>query len=171
MIVIQTTLDQKAMIALARINRKTVRRGRSSPVRTFACAVAAVELGLAALFLWTGAGGWLVNVLMAAIMLACILGEDRVNGAIGLRRTPPEEREVNAAFQDDRYYVCRSQGGEHWWPYSEIMIAVESKDYFALLLDRKHGQIYDKRGFTWGTPEEFREMIRKKTGLKIQAVR
>ena len=94
-IVIHTTLDQKAMIALARINRKTVRRGRSSPVRTFACTVAAVELGLAALFVWTGAGGWLVNLLMAAIMLFCVLGEDTVNGMIGFRHILPDSREVN----------------------------------------------------------------------------
>ncbi len=102
MIVIQTTLDQKAMIALARINRKTVRRGRSSPVRTFACTVAAVELGLAALFVWTGAGGWFINVLMAAIMIACVLGEDTVNGLMGLRQILPEGREVNVTFKSRR---------------------------------------------------------------------
>lgn len=171
MIVIQTTVDRRAMTALAKMTRKTVRRGRNGPVRLMAWFVVVLEAYLTFIYIRAGLEGWPVNLLLGGIMLACILGEDRVNGAIGLRRTPPEEREVNAAFQDDRYYVCRSQGGEHWWPYSEIMIAVESKDYFALLLDRKHGQIYDKRGFTWGTPEEFREMIRKKTGLKIQAVR
>ncbi len=89
----------------------------------------------------------------------------------GLRRTAPEELEVNAAFQDDRCYVCRSQGGERWWLYSQIRVVVETGDYFALLLDRKHGQVYDKKGFSWGTEEEFRALIQKKTGLKIQVVR
>ena len=93
MLINQTTIDKKAMVALAKINRKTSRRGRSSPVRTFAWCVAVVELGLAALFLWTKAGGWLVNVLMAAIMLACILGEDTVNGIVGLRQILPTSRE------------------------------------------------------------------------------
>ena len=152
---IQTTIDQKAMTALARMTRKTVRRGRNGPVRLMAWFVVLLEAYL----------------LLGGIMLACILGEDWVNGAIGLRRTVPEEREVNAAFQDDRCYVCRSQGGERWWPYSQIRVVVETRDYFALLLDRKHGQVYNKKGFSWGTEEEFRALIQKKTGLKIQAVR
>ena len=170
MIVIQTTLDQKAMIALARINRKTVRRGRSSPVRTFACAVAAVELGLAALFLWTGAGGWLVNVLMAAIMLACVLGEDTVNGLMGLRQILPDSREVNVTFKDD-HYVHRTKGAETWWNYRQIKAIGEDKDYFALVLDKNHGQIYAKEGFEWGTPDEFREFIQRRTGLRIRKVK
>ena len=171
MIVIQTTLDRRAMTALARAVRKTLRRGRNGPVRMLAWFVVLVESFLTAVYLRGGQEGWQINVLLGLIMLVCILGEDWVNGAIGLRRTAPEEREVNAAFQDDRCYVCRSQGGERWWPYSQIRVAVETRDYFALLLDRKHGQVYDKKGFTWGTEEEFRALIQKKTGLKIQAVR
>lgn len=170
MIVIQTTLDQKAMIALARINRKTIRRGRSSPVRTFAWCVAVVELGLAALFLWSGAGGWLVNVLMAAIMLACVLGEDTVNGLMGLRQILPDSREVNATFKDD-HYIHRTKGAETWWNYRQIKAIGESGEYFAFVLDKNHGQIYRKDGFVWGTPEEFRDFIQKKTGLRIQKVR
>ncbi len=170
MIVIQTTLDQKAMIALARINRKTVRRGRSSPVRTFACTVAAVELGLAALFVWTGAGGWFINVLMAAIMIACVLGEDTVNGLMGLRQILPEGREVNATFKDD-HYIHRTKGSETWWNYRQIKAIGESEEYFAFVLDKNHGQIYRKDGFVWGTPEDFRAFIQKKTALKIQKVR
>lgn len=170
MLINQTAIDRKAMTALAKINRKTIRRGRSSPVRTFAWCVAAVELGLAALFIWTGAGGWLTNVLMAAIMLACILGEDAVNGIVGLRRIPPADREVNAAFQEERY-VHRTQGAETWWSYRQIKAIGEDKDYFAFALDKKHGQIYAKDSFDWGTPEEFREFIQRKTGLRIQKVR
>ena len=48
---------------------------------------------------------------------------------------------------------------------------METRHYFALLLDRKHGQVYNKKGFSWGTEEEFRALIQKKTGLKIQVVR
>lgn len=103
---------------------------------------------------------------------AAVLTEDWVNGAVGLRRTPEDCRVVNTAFPEDgSCYVCRSQSGERWWPYNQIVRVVESRDYFALLLDRKHGQVFDKKGFTWGTMEEFRELIRKKTGLKIQYIR
>lgn len=168
---IQTTIDRRAMTALAKMTRKTVRRGRNGPVRLVAWLVVILEAYLTFIYIRAGLEGWLVNVLLGGIMLGCILSEDLVNGAIGLKKLSPGALEVNTAFQEDSCYVCRSRDGERWWPYSEIMMVVESRDYFALLLDRKYGQIYDKRGFTWGTPEEFRELIRKKTGLKIQTVR
>lgn len=170
MIAIQTTLDRKSMTALARITRKTLRRGRSGPVRRFAWFVVVFELALAALFIWTGAGGWLVNVLMAAIMLACIVGEDYVNGALGLRQILPGSREVNATFKEEGY-IHRTQSGESWWPYKLIKAVGESEEYFVFVLDKTHGQIYAKEGFSWGTPEEFRELVQRRTGLKIQRVK
>ena len=171
MIIIQTTINQRAMTALAKMTRKTVRRGRNGPVRLMAWFVVLLETYLTVIYIRPGLRGWHMNQLLGRIIQACNLGEDWENGAIGLRRTAPEELEVNAAFQDDRCYVCRSQAGERWWLYSQIRVVVETRDYFALLLDRKHGQVYDKKGFTWGTEEEFRALIQKKTGLKIQVVR
>ena len=48
MIVIQTTLDRRAMTALARAVRKTLRRGRNGPVRMLAWFVVLVESFLTA---------------------------------------------------------------------------------------------------------------------------
>lgn len=170
MIIIQTTIDQRAMTALAKMTRKAIRRGRNGPVRMVAWLVVALEFYLTFIYIRAGMGGWTANLLLGAVMLCCILGEDWFNGALGLRRTPPERREVNAAFQDDRCYICRSQAGEEWWPYQQIIAVCETRDYFALLLDRKHGQVFDKRGFSWGGAEEFRALLQKKTGLKIQKI-
>lgn len=172
MIVVQTDVDQRAMTALARMTRKTVRRGRNGPVRMVAWFVVGLEAFLTYAYIGGAVEGWQTNALLGGIMLAAILTEDWVNGAVGLRRTPEDCRVVNTAFPEDgSCYVCRSQSGERWWPYNQIARVVESRDYFALLLDRKHGQVFDKKGFTWGTMEEFRELIRKKTGLKIQYIR
>ncbi|MCI8303365.1 MAG: YcxB family protein [Lawsonibacter sp.] len=170
MFIIQTEIDQKAMTALAAMTRKVLRRGRNGPVRRFAWCVVIAELVLTVLFLRAGVDGWPVNLLMALIMLACILGEDYVNGVMALRQVLPSGRAVNATFKDDGY-VHRTQSGESQWPYRQIQYIVESDDYFALLLDKTHGQIYDKKGFSWGKPEEFREFIQRKTGLKVQKVR
>ena len=169
MFIIQTEIDQKSMTALARMTRRTLRRGRNGPVRMLACFIVVLELFLTYIYIRAGAGGWLINVLLACIMLACILGEDYVNGAIGLRQILPSGRTVNASFKEDGY-VHRTQAGESWWPYRQIRAIVESRDHFALLLDRTHGQIYDKKGFTWGDPDGFREFIQRKTGLKILKV-
>ena len=169
MFIIQTEIDQKSMTALARMTRRTLRRGRNGPVRMLAWFIVVLELFLTYIYIRAGAGGWLINVLLACIMLACILGEDYVNGAIGLRQILPSGRTVNASFKEDGY-VHRTQAGESWWPYRQIRAIVESRDHFALLLDRTHGQIYDKKGFTWGNPDGFREFIQRKTGLKILKV-
>lgn len=171
MIVVQTAVDRRAMEALARVTRKTLRRGRNGPVRMLAWFVVILETFLTAIYIRGGQEGWLTNLLLGLIMLVCILGEDRTNGLIGLRRMPPDRREVNTAFQEGRCYICRSQAGEDWWPYDQIRLVAETRDYFALILDRRHGQIYDKRGFSWGSPEEFRVFIEKKTGLRVQHVK
>lgn len=159
------------MTALARVNRKTFRRGRSGPVRLLAWFVVLLEAFLTVAYIRGGQSGWLTNVLLAAIMLSAILGEDWANGLMGLRGIPANRREVNAAFQDGSCYVLRTQAGEEWWPYQQIMASAETKDYFVLMLDRRHGQVYDKKGFSRGTPEEFRSFIHKKTGQKPQFVR
>lgn len=169
MFIIQTEINQKSMTALARMTRKTLRRGRNGPVRMLAWFIVVLELFLTFIYIRAGAGGWLVNILLACIMLGCILGEDYVNGAIGLRQVLPASRTVNATFKEDGY-VHRTRAGESWWPYRQICAVVESGGYFALLLDKTHGQIYDKNSFSWGSPDEFRQFIQRKTGLKIQKV-
>lgn len=159
------------MTALARVNRKTFRRGRNGPVRLLAWFVVLVESFLTAVYIRGGQSGWLTNALLAAIMLSAILGEDWVNGLMGLRNVPANRREVNTAFEDGRCYVSRTQAGEDWWPYRQIMAVAETGDYFVLMLDRRRGQVFDKRGFSCGTPAEFRSFIQTKTGLKPQLVR
>lgn len=169
MLVNQMTLDKKAMVALARISRKTLRNGRSSPVRRFAWFAVSVELFLAAMLIWVGADGWLTNVALAVIMLACILSEDVVNGLMAYRQMLPDAREVNVTFKED-HFIHYSRAAETWWNYRQIKAIGEDQDYFALVLDKNHGQIYAKDGFTWGSPDEFREFIQRKTGKKIQKV-
>ena len=170
MLVIQTTIDRKAMTALAKMSRKTLRQGRSRPVRTLAWFVVALEIFLTVVYIRGGESGWPINALLAAFMLGCLLGEDQVNGAVGLRQVLPNSREVNATFKNDSFYVHRTQAAESWLPYREIKAVCETKEYFALLQSRNHGHIYDKNGFSWGTPEEFRAIIQQTTGLKIQKV-
>ena len=171
MIVIQTSVDRRALTALARVTRKTLRRGRNGPVRLLAWFVVLLESFLTVVYIRGGQSGWLTNVLLAVIMLAAILGEDWANGLVGLKSLPANRREVNAAFENGKSYVCRTQAGEDWWPYKQIMAAAETRDYFVLLLDSRHGQVFDKKGFSCGTPKEFRRLIRKKTGLKVQSIR
>ena len=171
MIVIQTSVDRRAMTALARVNRKILRRGRNGPVRLLAWFVVVLESFLTAVYIRGGQSGWQTSALLAAIMLSAILGEDWVSGLTGLRNLPANRREVNTAFEDGSCYVCRTQAGEEWWPYRQIQAAAETRDYFVLILDRRRGRVFDKKGFSCGSPEELRSFIHKKTGLKPRLVR
>lgn len=171
MVVIQSTIDCQAMTTLARVSRKTLRRGRSGPVRALAWFVVVLEAFLTVSYLRGGFGGWLPNTLMGLFMLACLLLEDRINGAVLLRRVPQESRAVNITFSDESCYVCRTQSGESCWPYRQIRLIAETADAFVLLQDRSYGQVCPKDSFSWGTPEELRALLQKKTGLKIQRMR
>lgn len=155
---------------MAKISRKTLRQGRSRPVRRFAWFAVAVELLIMVVSFRVGDRGWVTNALLAAIMLACILGEDTVNGLLAFRQILPDSREVNATFQED-HYVHRSRMAETWWNYRQIAAIGEDKNYFALVIDKSHGQIYSKKGFEWGSPDEFREFIQRKTSMKMQKVK
>lgn len=168
MLINQTTIDKKAMIALAKITRKTL--GGSRPVRRFAWFAVVVELIIMLMSFLAGDGGWVINALLAGIMLASVLGEDTVNGLIAFRQVLPDSREINVTFRED-HYIQRGQGWETRWNYRPIVAVGEDKDYFALLIDKSHGQIYSKKGFEWGSPKEFREFIRRKTGLKIRKIK
>ena len=170
MVVIQTQVDHAAATVLAHVTRKTLRRNRSSPVRALAWFVVALEGFLTVNYLRGGFGGWLPNTVMGLFMLGCLLLEDRISGAVILRKVPPEEREVNITFQENNCYVCRTQNGEHWHLYDQIRAAAETKDSFVLLTAPSEGQVFSKTSFTWGTAEEFRALIEKKTGLRFWKV-
>lgn len=161
--VVETTMDRRAMTALARAARKTLRRRRSRRIRAFGLLVTVLLLLMAAGGRMVGEERWWVNLALALFMMAVTLSEDAINGLIGLRQVQPGSREVTAVFESSRY-IHRTQAAETHWPYDRIQTVCETGEYFIFLLDGCHGQIYAKRGFTRGTPMAFREFITRKTG-------
>ena len=65
--------------------------------------------------------------------------------------------------------LFRSQTGTavSLWQYDKVQAVCETGEYFILLLDSRHGQVYAKEGFTRGTPMAFRDFISRKTGKLI----
>lgn len=164
--VVHTTVDRRAMTALAKAARKTLRRRRSRLVHTFGMAVTAAMLALA-LGRWMAEdGNWWVNLLLAALMLAVTASEDAINGIIGLRQVQPGSKEVTAEFTGGQY-VHRTETAVSHWQYEKVQAVCETEEYFILLLDSRHGQIYAKKGFTRGAPMAFRDFISRKTGKLI----
>lgn len=158
------------MTALSRAARRTLGRRRSIAVHIFGWAVVVLIL-LLSLLLWLGGGGIsYLNLLLGLVMLATLLWEDRLNGAIGLRQTLPGSRQVTAHFTGEDYRHI-TPVSESRWHYDQIQAVCETEDYFLLLLSRRHGQVYSKAGFTRGDPETFRTFIAGKTGLTVQYIR
>lgn len=167
--VVETRVDRRAMTALARAARKTLRRRRSRRVHTFGLLVTVFLLMVAVGGRLAGEERWWLNLLLALLMMAVTQSEDIINGLIGLRQVPGGSREVTAAFDGTRY-IHRTQTAETRWSYDRVQTVCETGEYFVFLLDDHHGQIYAKSGFTRGTPMAFREFITRKTGKPVQNI-
>ena len=74
--VVRTTVDRRAMTALARAARKTLRRRRSRLVHTFGMAVTAAMLVLALGNWMIGDRTWLLDLALALLMLVVTASED-----------------------------------------------------------------------------------------------
>jgi hypothetical protein len=171
---VQTTYDSRTLTAMARALRKTIRRGRSIAVHIFAWVVIALcvflEIGLFLIGEFALDGRTVFTILAVLVLLCVIILEDRLNGWVASRQMLPGTREAQTVFTEDGY-VMTTQAAETHWRYQNIQQVCETKDYFVFLLDKKHGQAFDKARFTQGTPEEFRTFITEKTGKTIEFIK
>lgn len=68
-------------------------------------------------------------------------------------------------FED--YFLANNQKVILEIPYTEIEAIVEIKDYYYIII-KKVPMLISKKGFTLGTGEEFKKLVKgKKTGIKI----
>ena len=164
---VKTVYDQKALTAMARGLRKTVRRQRSrrSHIVGWVLVVLALLFGVGDLALNPGWKGW-VDLAVAAVLLVVLLTEDRVNGFFAGRKVLPGSREVEAVFTDADY-VAAVQNAQTRWNYESIRAIAEGKEFIVLALSDRHAQIYDKGGISGGTAEELLSLLREKTGLPV----
>lgn len=164
---VKTVYDQKALTAMARGLRKTVRRKRSRRSRAVGWVLVALALlfGVGDLILDPGWEGWL-DLAVAVVLLLILLTEDRVNGFLAGRKMLPGSREVEAVFTEQDY-VTTVQNAQTRWSYASIRAIAQGKDYIALALSDRHAQIYDKGGISGGTAEDLLKLLGEKTGLPV----
>jgi hypothetical protein len=164
-----TVIGQKELTALARGARKSVRRKKGRIVRALGAVIIALNLFFAWTSLRIGDSRWWVNGALALFLLVVIFGEDWLNGRISAKYIMPEAQEVTATFGDE-LYAHASKMSDSRFTYDQIQAVCETSDYFLFYLNRNLGQIYDKNGFTTGTPMAFREFITRKTGLTVRNI-
>lgn len=164
-----TVIGSKELTALARGARKSVRRKKGRIVRGMGALIIALNVFFAWTSLRIGDSRWWVNGVLALFLLVVIFGEDWLNGRISAKYIMPEAQEVTASFGDEMY-AHASKMSDSRFTYDQIQAVCETADYFLFYLNRNLGQIYDKKGFTKGTPMAFREFITRKTGLTVRNI-
>ena len=167
-ITFHTVYDQKAMTALAKGLRKTLRAKRNRRSRILGTLV--VILGC--LLIWSQKTVDVRSVVTAAAMLAIVfalLWEDHLNGRVAKKRGVPGLEEATTTFREESYHSVTALG-ETTFYYDKILALAESEGYFILLFGPSHGQIYCKEGMTGGTEMEFRGFLEEKTTLTFKRI-
>ena len=164
---VHTIYDLSALTAMARGLRKTVRRRRSRISRTFGWLVVALGLflGLITLRLDPPEVGW-PSVIVAVLLTAVLLTEDRVNGFFAKNKILSGMEDVLTRFGPEGY-ASNTQAGESRWHYGNIKAIAEGERYLVLALSGRHAQAFDKQGFVQGDIEQLRALLTEKTGLPI----
>lgn len=168
---INTTYDQKAMTAMARALRKTLRRRKSMGIHIFGGLLAAFSLcaGLLPYLLGAAKLDWSM-LLLAALVLLIMAFEDTLSGWIAGRKLSAEAREVQTTFTS-RGYTILFQGTKGHWSYEQIRCICKVRGYYVFLLSNKQGQVYDGNGFVRGDAESFETLLKEQTGLTVTIVK
>ncbi|MCR5826052.1 MAG: YcxB family protein [Oscillospiraceae bacterium] len=168
---LEQTYDLKALTALNRAARKTVRR-RYMWLRAAVWLLLAVSLGVLLLSLAYGLfdvredWGMLVCIAVMALFLAF---DDRLNGWVSLRQMLPGTAHSVTTFTKEDYVVT-TDTIETRYRYGDITRLCAQGDYLFFFLGKKHGQIFDLRGLRNGSAAEFRQFIEHTTGMTFQTV-
>jgi len=166
------TYDLRALKAMNRAMRRTVRKKRSRRTHIFGW----ILIVLIAVLIWrdiaegTFAARSVITLIAGAAMLIVLLFEDHLNARISRRRMLSGIEKVTAVFTPDGY-VSRSEAGMSEWKYSRIRTVAETKDYFVFALDENYGQVYAKSGLSGGTAEEFAAFIAEATGIPVDRIK
>lgn len=163
-----TVYDRKAMKALAKGLRKTLRARRNRRSRIMGTLV--VLLGM--LLIWSQKTVDLRSIITAAAMLAIVftlLREDDINGAIAKKRGLPGLDTSTTTFREESYHSITALG-ETTFHYDRILALAETADFFLLLFSPSHGQVYSKAGMTGGTEADFRAFLEERTNLTFKKV-
>ncbi len=169
---VTTRYDGRAMAALARGLRKTVRKKQSRRAHVFGWI--AFFSGLLLAFFSALDGSFftfrsLVTWFAVFLIFAALVWEDALNGRVAFRRIPPGLATSNTTFDEQGYHSVTEVGSSDF-PYSNIVALAQTEGYFVFVFGKNHGQVYDKAGISGGTAEQFRRFIEDKTGLVFESV-
>ena len=164
--VFETDYNLKAMTAMARGLRKTVRKKHSRCSHIFGWIVIVLALLLSWVTESNTGTGTLVTWIAAIAMVLAMVFEDLLNGFFALKRMLPGTAHAKATFTEGGYRSETAMGNTEW-KYENIVAMAEMKQYFVFLFDKNHAQVYDKRTLTGGSAEAFRTFMQEMTGKSV----
>lgn len=165
-ITVQTNYDQKALAAMAKALRKTVRQKQSR--RSKIAAIVAIILGLLLIFSASEVNlSFFINIIAVVVIAAALVWQDQISGYVARKRMLPGMLNSVTVFAEDGYHST-TELGESDFAYKNIFAIAENEEYFALIFSSSHAQIYSKKGISGGTFQDLARLLRKKTNLTIQ---
>lgn len=168
-----TAYNLKTLTALSRTLRKTIRKKRSRRAHIFGWLVIVLSLFISLPF---GKDDYSITFrtvltwLVVAILFATLIFEDTLNGYVALRRGLPGLTHSHVVFNSEGYHSS-TDIGQSDFPYANVTMLAETKDYFVFVFSKSHGQIYDKRSISGGTVDEFREFISTQFKKPVQLLK
>ena len=169
----ETNYDLKALTAMAKSLRKTVRKKHSRRSHLFGWIITVLAL---LLILPLGDKPFVLNFntvitgLAALVILFTLVFEDKINGYVAKKRMPVGTDKAVTVFTLEGY-VSITELGRSEFSYEKIALLAETKDYFVFIIDASHAQVYEKNSVAGGTVQQFREFICDVTQKQFQAVK
>ena len=170
--IFDTVYDQKALTAMARGLRKTIRKKRSRRSHIFGWLV--IVLVLLLTIPLDGEplvieGRTIITWAAGVMILVALFFEDKLNAWFARRRMMSGTDRATSIFtQED--YRSETAAGTTQWRYDTIREIAEDKNYFIFVFDQRYAQVYDKRTLRGGTVEEFRDFLSQRVGLQVQSI-
>ena len=157
-----TAYSRKALTAMARAVRKTVRAKTSRWIRLYSWVI----IGLLLISLWLSWGKIWQTAANCAVLAALLLvswKEDAINGYFAKRKALPGTDFSDTVFHPDNFLV-KTAAAESRWQYDK------TDGYVIFVMGKNHAMAMEKANLEGGSVSEFCRFIEDKSGRKIQNI-
>lgn len=167
----ETVYNQKALTAMAKAVRKTMRAKHSRRSHIFGSIIAVVGAAFVAKDIVNSAFEMssFATLVAVIILVAALIFEDKMNAYFAGKRAMQGTQNVKITFNEEGY-ISETQAGTTHWKYDNIAQLARTGDYIAFVFSANHAQVYDTKCLTGGTVQQFLEFIEQKTGKKMQSI-
>lgn len=163
-----TIYQQKALTAMARAVRKTVRAKRSRRTRIYAWLIIGVAL-VSLVLSWGRTWQTVANCMVVVGLLFVSWKEDAINGFIAKRNALPGTDFADITFCPDCFLV-KTAASESRWQYDKILALAQTKEYILFVMGKHHALALEKAALEGGSVEEFCRFVEEKTEKNIQHI-